>query len=172
MRGQRQQQQQNTQKNQPQQQQQKIRNELTDEQKKEIKDAFSIFEDGGIHPDELRLAMKTLGFDTKNEEVQKIMEKVDARGKNPVNSEQFLDIMIERPNEKEPEVEMKKAFKILCEDGHDKITLKSLKKICSDLGENITDDELNEMIKEADKDDDNEVGEEDFIKIMQKTNMF
>ena len=67
---------------------------------------------------------------------------------------------------------MKKAFKILCEEGHDKITLKSLKKICSDLGENITDDELNEMIKEADKDDDNEVGEEDFIKIMQKTNMF
>jgi len=172
MRGQRQQQQQNTQKNQPQQQQQKIRNELTDEQKKEIKDAFSIFEDGGIHPDELRLAMKTLGFDTKNEEVQKIIERVDARGKNPVNYEQFLEIMIERPNDKEPEVEMKKAFKILCEEGHDKITLKSLKKICSDLGENITDDELNEMIKEADKDDDNEVGEEDFIKIMQKTNMF
>jgi hypothetical protein len=28
------------------------------------------------------------------------------------------------------------------------------------------------MIKEADKDEDTEVGEEDFIKIMQKTNMF
>ena len=173
MRGQRQQQQQQSnQKNQQQQPQQKIRNELTDEQKKEIKDAFSIFEDGGIHPDELRLAMKTLGFDTKNEEVQKIMEKVDARGKNPVNYEQFLDIMIERPNEKEPEVEMKKAFKILCEDGHDKITLKSLKKICSDLGENITDEELQEMIKEADKDEDTEVGEEDFIKIMKKIGMY
>ena len=172
MRG-RQQQQSQVQKSQTQQQSQpKIRNELTDEQKKEIKDAFSIFEDGGIHPDELRLAMRTLGFDTKNEEVQKIMEKVDARGKNPVNYEQFLDIMIEKPNEKEPEVEMKKAFKILCEDGHDKITLKSLKKICSDLGENITDEELKEMINEADKDQDEEVGEEDFIKIMQKTNMF
>jgi len=168
-----QQQQSQVQKSQQQQQpQNKIRNELTDEQKKEIKDAFSIFEDGGIHPDELRLAMRTLGFDTKNEEVQKIMEKVDARGKNPVNYEQFLDIMIEKPNEKEPEVEMKKAFKILCEDGHDKITLKSLKKICSDLGENITDEELKEMINEADKDQDEEVGEDDFIKIMQKTNMF
>ena len=28
------------------------------------------------------------------------------------------------------------------------------------------------MINEADKDNDNEVGEDDFIKIMQKTNMF
>ena len=44
MRGQRQQQQQQSnQKNQQQQPQQKIRNELTDEQKKEIKDAFSLF---------------------------------------------------------------------------------------------------------------------------------
>ena len=44
MRGQRQQQQQQSnQKNQQQQPQQKIRNELTDEQKKEIKDAFSTY---------------------------------------------------------------------------------------------------------------------------------
>ena len=72
----------------------------------------------------------------------------------------------------DPEIEMKKAFKILCEEGYDKITFKSLKKICNDIGENITDDEIKGMINEADKDNDNEVGEDDFIKIMQKTNMF
>ena len=69
------------------------------------------------------------------------------------------------------EIEMKKAFKVLCEEGTDKITLKSLSKICADLGEKISDDELQEMINEANKEEE-EVGEEDFIKIMQKTGMF
>ena len=54
-------------------------------------------------------------------------------------------------------------------EGTDKITLKSLSKICADLGEKISEEELQEMINEADKDQDEEVGEEDFIKIMQKT---
>ena len=83
-----------------------------------------------------------------------------------------MDVMIEKNVDKDPEVEMRKAFKILCEEGADKITLKSLSKICADLGEKINEEELQEMITEADKDQDEEVGEEDFIKIMQKTGMF
>ena len=82
-----------------------------------------------------------------------------------------MNIIIENIDN-DPEIEMKKAFKILCEDGYDKITFKSLKKICNDIGENISDDEIKGMINEANKDNDNEVGEDDFIKIMQKTNMF
>ena len=46
-----------------------------------------------------------------------------------------------------------------------------MKKICAELSENITDDELNEMIGEADKDDDMEVSIEDFNAIMSKANM-
>ena len=83
-----------------------------------------------------------------------------------------MDVMIEKTTDKDPEVEMRKAFKVLCEEGTDKITLKSLSKICADLGEKINEEELQEMITEADKDQDEEVGEEDFVKIMQKTGMF
>ena len=46
------------------------------------------------------------------------------------------------------------------------------KKICNDIGENITDDEIKGMINEPYKDNDNEVGEDYFIIIMQDTNMF
>ena len=150
---------------------QKIKNELTDEQKREIKEAFSSFEESGIEVDELRSAMQALGFDAKNSDVQKILDKLE-RHKNPLNFEEYMDVMIEKNEEKDPEIEMKKAFKILCEDGTEKITLKSLSKICADLGEKISEEELQEMINEADKDKDEEVGEEDFIKIMQKTGMF
>ena len=150
---------------------QKVRNEITEEQKREIKDAFSTFEENGIFPDELKSAMQTLGFDANNPEVQKILDKL-ATKKGPLKFDEFLDVMIEKNIDKNPEEEIKKAFKVLCEDGTDKITLKSLSKICADLGEKINEEELQEMINEADKDQDEEVGEEDFIRIMQKTGMF
>ena len=149
---------------------QKIRNELTEEQKKEIKDAFSSFEEDGLLPDELKTAMKTLGFDANNQEVLKILDKIDAK-KGPLKFDDFMEVMIDKNADKDPEVEIKKAFKVLCEEGTEKITLKSLSKICADLGEKIGDEELQEMINEADKDQDDEVGEEDFLKIMQKTGM-
>ena len=75
-------------------------------------------------------------------------------------------------NERDPIEEMKNAFKLICEEGHDKITLKSLQKVARELGENMTLEELKEMIDEADRDGDGEIGEDDFIKIMKKTNLF
>lgn len=149
----------------------KIRNEITEEQKKERRDAYEPFEENGINPNDLKLAMKALGFDPKNEEVSRILSNIDSKGKSTYAFDSFLDLMIEKPN-KDPKVEMEKAFKILSEEGKDKITLKSMKKICAELSENITDDELNEMIGEADKDDDMEVSIEDFNAIMSKANMF
>ena len=41
---------------------------------------------------------------------------------------------------------MRNAFRLICEDGHDKITLKSLQKVAKELGENMTNEELQEMI--------------------------
>ena len=151
--------------------QQKIRNELTEEQKREIKDAFSSFEQDGLLPEELKTAMKTLGFDANNQEVLKILDKIDTK-KGPLKFDDFMDVMVENNAEKDQEVEIRKAFRVLCEEGTDKITMKSLSKICADLGEKIGEEELLEMITEADKDQDDEVGEEDFLKIMQKTGMF
>ena len=46
----------------------KIPGDLTEEQKNEIKEAYSSFEVDGITPDELKSAMKTLGFDSNNYE--------------------------------------------------------------------------------------------------------
>ena len=148
-----------------------IKARVTEEQKREIYEAYEPFSETGIESQELRLVMKALGFDANNEDVQRIMQQIDKKGKKPISYEDFVDIMLEKPTN-DPSAEMKKAFTILCEDEKDKITLQSLKKICSELGENITDEELNEMLTEANRDQEDEVGEEDFSKIMKKTNMF
>lgn len=42
-----------------------------------------------------------------------------------------------------------------------KISFKNLKRVAKELGENMTDEELQEMIDEADRDGDGEVNEEE-----------
>ena len=149
----------------------KVPGDLTEEQKNEIKEAFSSFEEEGITPDELKSAMKTLGFDSNNNEVGKILDKINSK-KGPLKYEDFMDVMLEKESEKEPEGEIKKAFRVLCEEGMDKITMKSLSKICVDLGEKIGEDELQEMIGQNGKEQDEEISEDDFIKIMKKIGMY
>ena len=146
-----------------------IRNELTAEQKREIQEAFSSFKDTGIQPNELKLAMRALGFDEKNPESKRIFEEINKFRGDSIDFEKFLDIMIEKPSN-DPVVELGKAFNLLCGEGQDAITVESLKQVCQDLGEKITDQELQEMIDEADKDEDKKVGLDDFMNIMKKTN--
>ena len=119
----------------------KVPGDLTEEQKNEIKEAFSSFEVDGLTPDELKSAMKTLGFDSNNNEVSKILDKIDTK-KGPLKFDDFMDVMIENNAEKDPEIEIRKAFRVLCEEGTDRITMKSLSKICVYLVEKIGEDEL------------------------------
>ena len=153
----------------------KVRTELTPEQVQEIKEAFDLFDTEGrneIDAKELKVAMRALGFEPKKEEVRKILSDIGKNGEGVIKFEDFAEIMTSKMLERDPVEEMKKAFMLICEEGHDKITLKSLKKTAEELGENMTKEELQEMLEEADRDGDGEIGEEDFIKIMKKTNLF
>jgi hypothetical protein len=58
------------------------------------------------------------------------------------------------------------------DDSSGTITFKDLKRVAKELGENLTDEELQEMIDEADRDGDGEVNEEEFYRIMKKTSLF
>ena len=156
-------------------QQKKFRTEITEEQKQEIREAFDLFDSestGAIDAKELKVAMRALGFEPKKEEIRKILAEVDKSGEGIIRFDDFLDIMTQKMLERDPVEEMKKAFHLICEEGQDKITLKSLQKVAKELGENMSIEELQEMIEEADRDGDGEIGEEDFLKIMKKTNLF
>lgn len=68
--------------------------------------------------------------------------------------------MTERILTRDPLEEMRKAFKLFDEDGTGRISLRNLRHIAMELGENIDDDELRAMIDEFDLDGD---GESKFI---------
>jgi len=76
--------------------QKKVRSELTEEQRQEIKEAFDLFDSEGtgkIDAKELKVAMRALGFEPKKEEVRRILQDVDKHGDGTINFEDFMEIM-------------------------------------------------------------------------------
>ena len=57
-------------------------------------------------------------------------------------------------------------FKLFDEDATGKISFRNLKRIAQEIGETLTDEELQEMIDEADRDGDGLISTDEFYRIL------
>ncbi|XP_036621562.1 centrin-4-like [Trichosurus vulpecula] len=152
-----------------------VKVELTEEQKQEIKEAFDLFDvdgSGSIDVKELKIAMRALGFEPKKEEIKKMIAEIDKEGSGTINFEDFFAMMSVKMSEKDEREEILKAFKLFDDDCTGSITLKNIKRVAKELGENLSDDELQEMLDEADRDGDGEINEQEFLRMMKKTTLY
>lgn len=143
------------------------KNEISEEQKQEIKEAFDLFDtdkNGALDAHEMKVAMRALGIEVKKEEVLQIMNQYEQEGQ--IHFEDFLEVMTQKLSERDPYDEIITAFNLFDEDGTGKISLKNLKKVAKEIGENMKEEELRAMIDEFDKDQDGEISKEEFIAIM------
>eukprot|EP00792_Barthelona_sp_PAP020_P006032 TRINITY_DN2889_c0_g2_i1.p1 TRINITY_DN2889_c0_g2~~TRINITY_DN2889_c0_g2_i1.p1 ORF type:complete len:184 (+),score=63.86 TRINITY_DN2889_c0_g2_i1:31-552(+) len=151
------------------------RNEISEEQKNEIKDAFELFDidkTGSIGYHELKVAMKALGLDAKRAEVVRIIEEYDRDGSSTINLQDFTEVMSQKIAERDPKEFMMTAFNLFDQDGTGAISLSNLRHVARELGHNIPDEELQAMIDEFDKDEDGVINEEEFFRIMEMSNAY
>jgi len=64
------------------------------------------------------------------------------------------------------EEELVEAFKVFDKDNNGFISAAELRHVMTNLGERLTDEEVDEMIREADVDGDGQVNYEEFVKMM------
>ncbi len=79
---------------------------------------------------------------------------------------EFLDLMTARVSNKDTREDLKKVFSLFDDEKSGFISIKNLKRVIRDLGENIDESELQEMIEKADQDNDGLVSEEEFYNLM------
>lgn len=70
---------------------------------------------------------------------------------------EFLNMMARTVKEVDNEEELKNAFKVFDKDGSGTISAIELRAVLQHLGENLTDDDLDEMLKMADKNGDGNI---------------
>ena len=144
---------------------------LTDDQLTELKEAFELFDTektGSIDYHELKVCMRALGFPVTKEEVREIIKRLGG-GHGRIQYDDYIDVLTKKISERDPDEEIRKAFKLFDEDGTGKISLRNMRRISKELGENLSDDELQAMIDEFDKDQDGAICEDEFMYIMKQT---
>ncbi|XP_029940731.1 centrin-3 [Salarias fasciatus] len=147
----------------------KKRKELTEEQKHEIKEAFELFDtdkDKEIDYHELKVAMRALGFEVKKVDVLKILKDYDREGNGKITFEDFSEVVTERILDRDPREEVLKAFRLFDDDESGRISLRNLRRVARELGEDVSDEELRSMIDEFDGDGDGEINQDEFLAIM------
>merc|ERR1739845_283124 len=138
---------------------------LNDEQVREFKDAFDIFDEdnsGTVSTSELASVMKTLGQDIDEKEVGVMISEVDSDGSGEIDFSEFCTLMARQMEKSDPEFEYKKAFKIFDKRGDGFIDEAELKHVMTNIGEDMSEHEIKAMMKEADLDNDGKLTYEEF----------
>ena len=153
----------------------KRRPELSEDQKSEIKEAFDLFDaekTGRIDYHELKVCMRALGFDVKKQEVLSLMRQYDRNETGSIDWGGFSEILTEKYLARDPAQEIEKAFALFDDDQSGKISLRNLRRVARELGEKLSDDELQAMIDEFDKDGDGMINNEEFAYILKQTSLY
>jgi|EP00970_Alexandrium_tamarense_P019060 calmodulin len=92
--------------------------------------------------------------------------QIDSDGNGTIDFPEFLTMMARKMKDTDSEEEILEAFKVFDKDGNGFISAAELRHIMTNLGEKLTDEEVDEMIREADIDGDGQINYEEFVKMM------
>ncbi|KAH8902980.1 EF-hand [Coniochaeta sp. PMI_546] len=142
---------------------------LTQEQIAQYRQVFDLFDKdhtGDITAEELGEVMKGLGLNPSDSELHDLIAEADVNKDGSIDFNEFLNMMARTVKEVDNEEELKNAFKVFDKDGSGTISAIELRAVLQHLGENLTDDDLDEMLKMADKNGDGNIDYEEFVHIM------
>ncbi|XP_074642194.1 uncharacterized protein LOC141899663 [Tubulanus polymorphus] len=156
----------------------KILEELMPQEIRDLRFVFKTFdanEDGLLTSHELEQAFKVLGFKvTPADATIMCSESGLMRKAAPsVDLNDFLGYVIERQGESyDFKDEIVQGFKMFDYDTTGLLTIDNLRQAAKDADVQISEEELREMLEEADLNGDGAIDQEEFINIMQQTNLF
>ena len=127
-------------------------------------DKYDSNRDGNVTSDELANILKAININVSDEEIKEIIEELELEGNNEINYEDFVSIVNRREKDVDTEEEVLKAFKFFDKEGNGLININDLKHIMITVSKNLSEPEIDDMLKEADLDMDGFINYEEFIR--------
>ena len=145
--------------------------QLTEQEICELHEAFNIFDidsDGSISTKQLLLLMKALKQNLSKKELENVLNEYNIEKDGQIYFNQFLKIMAKRlKNIKEDEDKyLKSLFASLDRNNNGLISIHEIRYIVTHSSENISESDIEIIMKEADTDGDGLISFEEFMTIM------
>ncbi|XP_065079552.1 calmodulin-like [Ochlerotatus camptorhynchus] len=142
---------------------------LSDEQIEELRDAFSLFDrngTGSITSSELRTVLRSLGKSVSDAEVKVLLKDLNVDHEGRIQFSNFVAMMTVRMRQLTREDELKEAFRIFDRNGNGLISADELRAALESFGEKMSEEELDELLREADINCDGQIDYEEFVKMI------
>ena len=145
---------------------------LNPEQIEDIKETFKLFDtdgSGNIDATELKVAIRSLGMDQNNQGLKNMIDMITGQGGHSIEFGEFLNMMNSQIEaNKHDDSHLMDMFRTLDSNQTGKITFDNLKKVATEIGEKMSDEQLQEMLDEADRDGDGAISAEEFCQILKE----
>ncbi|XP_030034283.1 caltractin isoform X2 [Manduca sexta] len=142
---------------------------LTDEQENDLREAFNLLDytgEGKINAEDFRVAIKALGYEPTKEELQKMINAVDKGDTGKLSFENFETAIMRKVIAQDSDGDIMKSFRLFDMDDSGFINFENLKHVTTILGVHLSDEEIEEMIDDADKDFDGLISVQEFMKMI------
>lgn len=145
---------------------------LSEDKISDFRCAFDLFDqdkDNFISTKELGDVLKKLGRELTEKELHEIISEVDDDKNGKIDFKEFLDLMAGKMKDEDGDNELMDAFSLIDIDNNGYITKNEFKKVMEILGEPLTQEELDEVMKDYDDDGDDQLTFDDFRNMMNST---
>jgi|DewCreStandDraft_5_1066085.scaffolds.fasta_scaffold14636_7 calmodulin len=145
--------------------------QLSEEQLTEIKQVFDRFdqeETGQISSKDLGNILRSFGIDVLDRDLTDLLEEINRDNGGKISFSSFLEILISRLDNLEFEKMIISAFEVFDSTKRGIISASELRYLMTHLGERLSEEEVNEMIREADVDGTGQIDYRSFVKRMMR----
>uniref|UniRef100_A0A0B6Y689 EF-hand domain-containing protein n=1 Tax=Arion vulgaris TaxID=1028688 RepID=A0A0B6Y689_9EUPU len=142
--------------------------QFSSQQIQDFQEAFGLFDkdgDGYLSSSEIGVVIRSLGGVVTEAELQEMTEQFDQKS-GQVDFSDFLALMASIMTRKDSADELLEAFQVFDRDGRGFISVSELRHLMTHLGEKLSNDDVDEMIKEADINGTGQVNYKEFVKMI------
>ena len=138
---------------------------MSEVQLHEFREAFNLFDrdrSGNIDIDELRQLIEWVGQDTTEEELKEMMLLADGDNSGRIEFWEFATLMAHKMGDTNPEKTLHAAFQVFDANGDGTISAGELRGVMREMGEPLTESDIDNVLAGIDRNGDGKVDYEEF----------
>jgi len=134
-----------------------------------LTEAFKFIDDdndGRITSKQFESVMRNLGKNINEDELSEMIDKININDNGKIDLSEYLRIILQKMQDNQTEEEIYEAFTQFDEHGTGFISANKLREIMTNYSEKINNEEIDEMIREANVDNNGQINYNSFVKMM------